>query len=118
MSTFRFPLDKADLLLKWLQFVNRSNWSVTKNSLICVKHFEDNFFLRGDKRTKLNWKLNPIPSIHTHEAQERLSTLQNPPAPRKSPKVRVFQEDELALFNKKDRIDQWFPTFYCLWPLF
>ena len=54
MSTFRFLLDKADLLLKWRQFVNRSNWSVTKNSIICVKHFEDKFLLHGDKRTKLN----------------------------------------------------------------
>ena len=61
--------------------------------------------LRGDERTKLNWKLNPIPPIHTHEALKRPSTLRNPLAPRKSPKVRVFQEDELALFNKKDRID-------------
>ena len=33
---FRFLLDKANLLLKWQQFVNRSNWSVTKNSVICV----------------------------------------------------------------------------------
>ena len=105
MSTFRFLLDKADLLLKWQQFVIRSNRSVTKNSVICVKHFEDEFLLRGDKQTKLNWKINPIPSIHTHEALKRPSTLRNPPALRKSPKVRVFQEDELALFNKKDRID-------------
>ena len=105
VSTFRFLLDKADSLLKWQQFVNRSNWSVTKNSVICFKYFEDKFLVRGDKRTKLNWKLNPITSIHTNEAQKRPSTLRNPPAPRKSPKVRVFQEDELALFNKKDCID-------------
>ena len=99
VSTFCFPLDKADLLLKWQQFVNRSNWSVTKNSVICVKHFEDKFLLRGDKQTKLNRKLNPIPSIHTHEALKRPSTLRNPPAPRKPPKVRVFQEDELSIIQ-------------------
>ena len=53
VSTFRFLLDKADSLLKWQQFVNRSNWSVTKNSVICVEHFKDKFLLRSDKRTKL-----------------------------------------------------------------
>ena len=104
VSTFRFPLDKPDLLQKWQQFVNRSNWSATKNSVICIKHFEEKFLLRGDKRTKLNWKLSPIPSIHTDEALKRPSTLQNPSVPRKAPKLRVFQRDELALFNKTDLI--------------
>ena len=104
VSTFRFPLDKPDLLQKWHQFVNRSNWSATKNSVICIKHFDEKFLLRGDKRTKLNWKLSPIPSIHTDEALKRPSTSRNPSVPRKAPKLRVFQEDELALFNKTDLI--------------
>ena len=51
VSTFRFPLDKPDLLQKWQQFVNRSNWSATKNSVICIKHFEEKFLLRGNKRS-------------------------------------------------------------------
>ena len=104
MSTFRFLLDKADLLLKWQQFVNRSNRSVTKNSVICLKHFEDKFLLR----TKLNWKLSPIPSIHTHEAQKDhqlcashrlcVSLL-------KSELFKKMNEHYSILFNKKDRID-------------
>ena len=43
--------------------------------------------------------------MHTHEALKRPSTLRNSPAPRKPTKVRVFQEDESALFNEKDRVD-------------
>ena len=60
--------------------------------------------MRGVKGTKLNWILNPVPSIHFKVALKRPSTLQNPSAFRKASKVRIFQEDELALFNKKDII--------------
>ena len=103
MSTFRFPLDKADLIKKW-QFVNRSNWSVTKNSVMCIKHFEKKFLLQGDKQTKLNWKLYPVPSIYTEEALKRTSYLQNSSMPHKAPKLRVVQKNELTLFNKADLI--------------
>jgi len=104
LSTFRFPLSKPDLLGKWVQFVHRSDWSVSKNSVICVKHFENKYLIHGHKRTKLDWKLNPIPSIHSEEALKRPSTLCNPPALRKAPKVRVYQADELSIFNEKDHI--------------
>ena len=60
--------------------------------------------LCSGKRTKLDWKLNPIPSIHTQKALKRSSTLNNPSALRKAPKVRIFQKDELAEFNKTDVI--------------
>ena len=95
-----FPLDKAGLLQKWKQFVNQSNWTATKNSVICIKHFEEKFLLCGDKCMKLNWKLNPIPSIHTNEALKRPLTLQNLSVPCKAPNLRAFQEDELKIFNK------------------
>ena len=104
MSTFRLPLDKPDLLQKWQQFANRSNWSVTKNSVICTKHFEEKFVLRGNKRTKLNWKLSPVPSIYSDKALKIPSTLQTPSVPRKASRLRVFQGNQLALFNKTDLI--------------
>ena len=100
VSTFCFLLDKTDLLQKWQRFANRSNWSVTKNSVTCFEHFKEKILLRGNKRANLNRKLSPIPSIHSDKALK--STLQTPSVPRKVPNLRVFQENDLALLNKTD----------------
>ena len=53
---FSFPLGKSNLIEKWIKFVNRNNWFPTKNSVLCIKHFEDKYILKG-KRNKLNWNL-------------------------------------------------------------
>ena len=57
-----------------------------------IKHFEEKFLLQGDKQTKLNWKLNPVPSIHTEKALKTPSNLQNLSMPSKVPKLRVFKK--------------------------
>ena len=57
----KFVIEYPKLFATYRHCVNRSNWSVTQNSVICIKHFEEKFLLRGNKRTKLNWKLSPIP---------------------------------------------------------
>ena len=95
VSSFSFPLNKPDLLSKWIKFVNRSNWNPTSNSVICINHFEEELIING-KRKKLNWSLNPVPTIHTDVAVRRPSTLPTPSTSRKPPKVRVFQSDQLA----------------------
>ena len=92
VPTFRFPLDKPDLLKKWVQFVNRSNWSAAKNSVLCGKHFQDKFVLHGEKHVKLNWTLNPIPTLHTDIELKRSSTLQNPLPAHKLPKPEFFKK--------------------------
>ena len=43
VSSFQFPLDKPNLLQKWIQFVNRDKWTPTKYSVICSKHFDPKF---------------------------------------------------------------------------
>lgn len=43
LSTFGFPLDKPELLAKWTQFVNRANWTPTRYSVLCIKHFKDEY---------------------------------------------------------------------------
>jgi len=91
------------LLEKWIQFVNRADWSPSKNSVICAKHFEEKVLHTG-KRTKLKWNLNLIPSIHTTKAVKRPSTSQTPTVSRKAPKPRVFAEDQLEKFSKNDAI--------------
>ena len=103
VSSFCLPYGKKELLKAWIKFVNRVNWSPSVNSVICSKHFEKQFLHLG-KRTKLNWSLNPIPSIHTVPALKRPSTLQTLQVPRKAPKIRVYQEDQLESFSKNDII--------------
>lgn len=103
IPSFRFPFEKKDLFEKWKKFVNRADWSPSRNSVICSKHFEEKFLNTG-KRTKLNWGLNPIPSIHTADALKRPSTLQTPSVPRKAPKVRIYGEDQFESFSKNDTI--------------
>ena len=74
--SFTFPLKKPDLLSNYIQFVNRSNWTPTKYSVICIMHFEDKFIFYGkEKRKKLRWSLNPAPTIHSKAALEKLSML-------------------------------------------
>ena len=78
VSTFSFPSasdDKLDLIEHWKRFVNRDNWAPSQNSVICQKHFEPKFIIYGKQRNRLNWKLNPIPTIHTDKALKRPSTL-------------------------------------------
>ena len=100
---FSFPLSTPDLLEKWIKFVNRVNWKPTKHSIICVKHFEEEFISQG-KRMTLKWKLQPIPTIHTEKALKRPSTLPTSSYPRKSPKIRIYQQDEIGIFKAQDVI--------------
>ena len=37
---FLFPFEKSDLHALWVKFVNRTNGTPTKNSIICAKHFK------------------------------------------------------------------------------
>ena len=90
------------MLIHWIKFVNRSDWKPTKNSVLCINHFEDKFIHYG-KRNKLKWHLNPISTKYPTEALKRPSTLPtSAPLLRKAPKIRVPQNDELPDFNKKN----------------
>ena len=48
--------------------------------------------------------MQPVPALHTAEAMKRPSTLPNTSLPRKAPKARTYQEDELSNFQNKDVI--------------
>ena len=100
---FRFPENEGSLFKKCVSFVNRTNWKLSANSVICAKHFLGKFIRDGSRKT-LNWSLNPIPTLHTQIALKRPSTLKTPSAVRKPPKIRVYQDDQLQHFDKKDTI--------------
>jgi len=43
VSTFKFPFKKLELLKRWIKFVNRADWKPSGNSVLCVKHFKEEF---------------------------------------------------------------------------
>ena len=108
VSTFSFPLEKPKLLRNWIKFVKRENWTPTKYSVICIKHFENKFIFPGKgKRKKLKWNLNPVPTIYFKKAAEKPSNLPELPTPssiRKPLTVKMFQNDEALKFLKSDII--------------
>ena len=100
---FYFPFNKPDLLAKLIKFVNRCDWKPTKNSVVCIEHFKDEFIIRG-QRMKLNWEMQPVPTIHTEKALKRPSTLPNAILPRKAPRKRNNQVDQINSFEDRDLI--------------
>ena len=81
---FGFPKDD-DLRKLWLRFVNRNLWTVTKSSVISLKHFEENLIHKGEsaKPFRLLYNLKPVPTIYP----ATIATVSLPVigGPRKSP---------------------------------
>ena len=90
ITTFLLPLEKPYLLQQWKIVQNGFHLRI---SVICIKHFEEKFIIRG-KKNNLMWSLNLIPTINTQHTLKRPSTLPTPIIPRKAPKVRIFQKDQ------------------------
>lgn len=61
-SFFRFPLEKQELLNKWLENINMLNWKPTETSRLCSSHFEASY-LRKVKGKYWALKENSIPTI-------------------------------------------------------
>ena len=59
---FAFP-KQDELRQKWVKFLNREAFTVTQSSRICIEHFEEKYIIPHPSKTRLNMKLNPIPTI-------------------------------------------------------
>ncbi|XP_063220745.1 zinc finger protein 37-like [Bacillus rossius redtenbacheri] len=44
VSMYRFPLAKPKLVARWVRAIQKPAWEPTKNSRICMRHFEDHCF--------------------------------------------------------------------------
>ena len=102
---FKFP-QKQELVAKWLLFLNRpADNVVTNNSFICSQHFDPSSMQVTEHNfTRLNYDLNPIPTIHPQlipQSQATIPTKLRPP-----PKERIFHPDEISIFEEKFRIKQ------------
>ena len=65
------------------------------------KHFKEEFVTR-EKRNDLKKDMKPCPAIYTKKALKHPSSLQISAVPRKAPKVRIFQKDEIKDFKKQE----------------
>lgn len=106
-TVFKLPED-IQQRKQWIKFLNRQDHEVLKHVFICYKHFADNLIENTPKRVKLLHKLRPVPT-KIPESQEIVNlpptaTLETIRTPRKPPKFRPFQEDELENFKKVDKI--------------
>ncbi|KAG5330438.1 THAP5 protein, partial [Acromyrmex charruanus] len=61
-SFFKFPLDKSNLLKKWLDSMGIKNWTPDKSSVLCSDHFEQ-ICLRKVGEKYLTLKDGSIPTI-------------------------------------------------------
>ena len=103
VPVFSFPSDE-DIKNRWIKFVNRKDWQPTSSAVICIKHFEGKFLKKGEheKRFRLIKTLKPIPTIYP--ASTKTSSTYKVSLTRKSPKKRVFQEDQYDEFKRNNNI--------------
>ena len=98
VAVFSFSSDE-DIKNRWIKFASRKDWQPTSSAVICIKHFEGKFLKKGEreKRFRLIKILKPIPTIYP--ASTKTSSTSKVSLPRKSPKKRVFQEDQYDEFK-------------------
>ena len=99
----RFPLKNPGLNRKWIRFVNRSDWTPTRSSDICSKHFEEKF-LKVGKRATLRWELQQVPSIYSGNESIPPSVVPTPKTQKKPPSRVTALSNQLDDFNGHDKI--------------
>lgn len=70
VSVFYFPKDE-DRKKKWVKFVHRKDWTPTKNSVICIKHFHEKYIDRSYPRLRL--KPDAVPSKQSEDVPHYLN---------------------------------------------
>ena len=84
----------------WFNFCNRSDLDPGSLSIfVCEKHFEPKYIKRNKERSRLVNSLFPVPTIHPNVYEDKPSCIPTTSQPRKQPKERVFQEDELQKYK-------------------
>ena len=111
VTVFEFPVDEPDRCARWIKFAagTRKNWTNTPSSRICKRHFEPKYFKTGatNARYRLIKGLKPVPTIRDPDVEEspEVAHMKAPVSvPRRSPRKRLFQEDEYSKFLEADII--------------
>ena len=86
---FSFP-KQDELRQKWVKFLNREAFAVTHSSRMCIDHFELRYIIPHPLKTRLNMKLNPIPTIYPSSIPKSQRDFFSPTI-RNTLIVRIFQ---------------------------
>ena len=110
LPVFAFPKDE-DLCTRWVKFAagTRKEWLKKESSRICIKHFEPKYVKAAttNGRCRLVKSLKPVPTILDPDSGEspEVARMKAPVSvPRKSPRKRLFQEDQYQTYLDKDMI--------------
>ena len=110
-TVFFFPKDE-DLRKRWIKFVNRKDWKPTSSSVICIKHFDKKYYKKGEKsqRYRLIKHMKPVPTIFDPkkviDENSEINNVTSPVSiPRRSPRKRLYQEDQYEAFTANDLIE-------------
>ena len=111
VPVFDFPPDD-EMSKRWERFAagQRKGWCKNSSSKVCSKHFEANYLKMGEGpngRTTLLRKLKPVPTIFSPGSADSplVSHMKVPVSiPRKSPRKRLYQEDQYERFLDQDVI--------------
>ena len=88
-SFHRIPVNKPDLLTKWISAIRQDNWKPKKDMYICSDHFTPDSFLPIKGLGRRTLKPNAVPSIFPKFPQQ----LRVSPKPKqRSPKKRKIVE--------------------------
>ena len=106
---FTVPKNDEALNQKWVKFVSRKEWKPSNNSVICSGHFESKYLIYGKQRIRLNFALDPVPTIYpaNHNPQSSMLPSVSCNIPRKAPRDRSIP-DEYVHFVQKDKMNDFY----------
>ena len=112
VQSFSFPLENDERRKAWICFTSRENWTPSKSSVICIKHFTKACLeTRNSGSLKLTkWA---IPTIQCEQVPAYLSSTKNarkPPEVKKAEIVAAIKAEE-AERRTRDLIGNDFNTF-------
>lgn len=123
VNVFSFPKDPVTTQT-WLRAIHRDDYSVSKNSRVCIKHFDERYIIREEsvtrpdgsiltvKRDRLKLRDDAVPTVFENLPTYLTKTL---PTERKNPEERkLLAEQRLELKKKQeDQLDT-VESFECL----
>ena len=104
VSYFRIMSRSDEIQKRWVHFLKRKNYIVTKHSSICSEHFTEYSFLRDLQAELLNLKRQrklceaAVPTIYNSSNPSTIPVIVNPP----SRKRRAHTESRLQSKHRKD----------------
>ena len=111
-NLFRFPLQKPELLQRWLNAMRRADWSPSKYSVLCEKHFKQEDYVIGEIQStsavnlsKKYLRADAVPSVFNFPMHlQTENKKRKSPLKRKLPSSSGTKVTSKAVPNKKQKV--------------